>query len=261
MAWFISLDSLPTEPLKLSQKQGQWLLCVVVTPPPFWQQLWQRHRLPRRWRRSQGRMMRGCQPMSSSPRNLTLAAAFWTLRSWVMMLLVKLGTWFSPLKVCPMLRYYYVIVYITTFSSFLQLSHVISVFPHALSLITSFRTQDYVHAVASKTIQLNFLLEDGQFALFGPELLTLLIGSIYICFATGKVPYREGQSIGVVPPGTDANGKPHKLRLYSIASSAPGDFGDYKTVSLTPNPFICSCKCHTCPISPLASRWLVELQL
>jgi hypothetical protein len=56
----------------------------------------------------------------------------------------------------------------------------------------------------------------------------------YICFAIGKVPYREGQSIGVVPPGTDANGKPHKLRLYSIASSAPGDFGDYKTVSLTP---------------------------
>jgi hypothetical protein len=76
---------------------------------------------------------------------------------------------------------------------------------------------------------------------------------LYICFATGKVPYREGQSIGVVPPGTDAKGKPQKLRLYSIASSAPGDFGDYKTVSLTPNPFICSCKCHTCPMSPLAS--------
>ncbi|KAH9552616.1 hypothetical protein CY35_09G075700 [Sphagnum magellanicum] len=55
----------------------------------------------------------------------------------------------------------------------------------------------------------------------------------HMVFTTeGKVPYREGQSIGVVPPGTDANGKPHKLRLYSIASSAPGDFGDYKTVSL-----------------------------
>ncbi|KAH7287785.1 hypothetical protein KP509_32G074200 [Ceratopteris richardii] len=48
----------------------------------------------------------------------------------------------------------------------------------------------------------------------------------------GLVKYREGQSIGVVPPGVDQNGKPHKLRLYSIASSAPGDFGDYKTVSL-----------------------------
>lgn len=55
----------------------------------------------------------------------------------------------------------------------------------------------------------------------------------HIVFSTeGKVPYREGQSIGIVPPGLDKNGKPEKLRLYSIASSAAGDFGDYKTVSL-----------------------------
>ncbi|XP_002992727.2 ferredoxin--NADP reductase, leaf isozyme 1, chloroplastic isoform X2 [Selaginella moellendorffii] len=55
----------------------------------------------------------------------------------------------------------------------------------------------------------------------------------HMVFTTeGKVPYREGQSIGIVPPGLDAKGKPQKLRLYSIASSAPGDFGDYKTVSL-----------------------------
>eukprot|EP00271_Cylindrocystis_brebissonii_P005378 TRINITY_DN1738_c1_g1_i1.p1 TRINITY_DN1738_c1_g1~~TRINITY_DN1738_c1_g1_i1.p1 ORF type:complete len:388 (+),score=77.41 TRINITY_DN1738_c1_g1_i1:65-1165(+) len=55
----------------------------------------------------------------------------------------------------------------------------------------------------------------------------------HMVFTTeGKVPYREGQSIGVVPPGQDKNGRPEKLRLYSIASSAPGDFGDYKTVSL-----------------------------
>ncbi|CAI0461669.1 unnamed protein product [Linum tenue] len=49
---------------------------------------------------------------------------------------------------------------------------------------------------------------------------------------SGEVPYREGQSIGVIPEGIDKNGKPHKLRLYSIASSAIGDFGDSKTVSL-----------------------------
>jgi sulfite reductase alpha subunit-like flavoprotein len=49
---------------------------------------------------------------------------------------------------------------------------------------------------------------------------------------TGEVPYREGQSIGIIPDGIDKNGKPHKLRLYSIASSALGDFGDSKTVSL-----------------------------
>ncbi|KAJ0445470.1 Ferredoxin--NADP reductase, leaf-type isozyme [Helianthus annuus] len=56
----------------------------------------------------------------------------------------------------------------------------------------------------------------------------------HMVFSTeGEIPYREGQSIGVIPDGIDPkNGKPHKLRLYSIASSALGDFGDSKTVSL-----------------------------
>ncbi|KAG8076441.1 hypothetical protein GUJ93_ZPchr0006g41457 [Zizania palustris] len=56
----------------------------------------------------------------------------------------------------------------------------------------------------------------------------------HMVFSTeGELPYREGQSIGVIPDGIDEkNGKPHKLRLYSIASSAIGDFGDSKTVSL-----------------------------
>lgn len=44
--------------------------------------------------------------------------------------------------------------------------------------------------------------------------------------------YLEGQSIGIVPPGTDDKGKPHKLRLYSIASTRHGDKGNDKTVSL-----------------------------
>ncbi len=48
----------------------------------------------------------------------------------------------------------------------------------------------------------------------------------------GDLRYLEGQSIGIVPPGTDANGKPHKLRLYSIASTRHGDDIDDKTVSL-----------------------------
>jgi ferredoxin--NADP+ reductase len=44
--------------------------------------------------------------------------------------------------------------------------------------------------------------------------------------------YVEGQSIGIIPEGEDANGKPHKLRLYSIASTRHGDnYGDH-TVSL-----------------------------
>ncbi len=44
--------------------------------------------------------------------------------------------------------------------------------------------------------------------------------------------YVEGQSIGIIPEGEDAKGKPHKLRLYSIASTRHGDDMAGKTVSL-----------------------------
>jgi len=44
--------------------------------------------------------------------------------------------------------------------------------------------------------------------------------------------YVEGQSIGIMPAGEDANGKPHKLRLYSIASTRHGDNFNGNTVSL-----------------------------
>ncbi|MBD1896013.1 ferredoxin--NADP reductase [Coleofasciculus sp. FACHB-129] len=48
----------------------------------------------------------------------------------------------------------------------------------------------------------------------------------------GDLRYLEGQSIGIIPPGNDNKGKPHKLRLYSIASTRHGDNVDDKTVSL-----------------------------
>lgn len=61
------------------------------------------------------------------------------------------------------------------------------------------------------------------------------IGTVrHLIFDTsgGELRYLEGQSIGIIPPGTDEKGKPHKLRLYSIASTRHGDYGDDKTVSL-----------------------------
>ncbi len=48
----------------------------------------------------------------------------------------------------------------------------------------------------------------------------------------GNLHYVEGQSIGIIPDGTDASGKPHKLRLYSIASTRHGDDCNDSTVSL-----------------------------
>ncbi|MBC7516352.1 MAG: ferredoxin-NADP reductase [Alkalinema sp. FL-bin-369] len=47
-----------------------------------------------------------------------------------------------------------------------------------------------------------------------------------------ELTYLEGQSIGIIPPGLDAKGKPNKLRLYSIASTRHGDDVDDKSVSL-----------------------------
>ena len=49
----------------------------------------------------------------------------------------------------------------------------------------------------------------------------------------GDFPYWEGQSWGVMPPGNrEKDGKPHSVRLYSIASSRYGDDMSGKTGSL-----------------------------
>jgi len=56
---------------------------------------------------------------------------------------------------------------------------------------------------------------------------------IVLDFGTTAFPVLEGQSIGIVPPGVDANGKPHYVRLYSIASPREGERPRYNNVALT----------------------------
>lgn len=79
--------------------------------------------------------------------------------------------------------------------------------------------------------------------------------------AQGNLRYLEGQSIGIIPPGTDKNGKPEKLRLYSIASTRHGDRVDDKTVSLcvrqleykhpeTGETVYGVCSTHLCKLEP-----------
>ncbi|MCX5943338.1 MAG: ferredoxin-NADP reductase, partial [Cyanobacteria bacterium] len=58
------------------------------------------------------------------------------------------------------------------------------------------------------------------------------VNHITFDLSEGNLHYVEGQSIGIIPDGQDANGKPHKLRLYSIASTRHGDNLEDKTVSL-----------------------------
>jgi len=45
--------------------------------------------------------------------------------------------------------------------------------------------------------------------------------------------FRAGQSFGVIPPGEDERGRPHKVRLYSIASPTGGERGDGRILATT----------------------------
>jgi benzoyl-CoA 2,3-dioxygenase component A len=56
---------------------------------------------------------------------------------------------------------------------------------------------------------------------------------IVLGFGETQFPVLEGQSIGIVPPGVGANGKPHDIRLYSIASARDGEKRNANNVSLT----------------------------
>jgi benzoyl-CoA 2,3-epoxidase subunit A len=52
-------------------------------------------------------------------------------------------------------------------------------------------------------------------------------------FGNQSFPILEGQSIGILPPGADADGKPHHARQYSIASPRNGERPDFNNLSLT----------------------------
>jgi benzoyl-CoA 2,3-epoxidase subunit A len=56
---------------------------------------------------------------------------------------------------------------------------------------------------------------------------------IVLDFGSMPFPVLEGQSIGIVPPGVDANGKPHHARQYSIASPRNGERPGHNNLSLT----------------------------
>jgi benzoyl-CoA 2,3-epoxidase subunit A len=57
----------------------------------------------------------------------------------------------------------------------------------------------------------------------------------HLVFDFGPTPFPvlEGQSIGILAPGLDANGRPHHARQYSIASPRDGERAGYNNVSIT----------------------------
>jgi benzoyl-CoA 2,3-dioxygenase component A len=56
---------------------------------------------------------------------------------------------------------------------------------------------------------------------------------VVLDFGGTPFPVLEGQSIGIVPPGRDAAGRPHHPRQYSIASARNGERPGYNNLSLT----------------------------
>jgi len=59
------------------------------------------------------------------------------------------------------------------------------------------------------------------------------IHHIVLDFGAMPFPVLEGQSIGILPPGEDAQGRAHHARQYSIASPRDGERPGYNNVSLT----------------------------
>jgi benzoyl-CoA 2,3-dioxygenase component A len=56
---------------------------------------------------------------------------------------------------------------------------------------------------------------------------------IVLDFGVSPFPVLEGQSIGIIPPGQDENGRAHHARQYSIASPRNGERPGYNNLSLT----------------------------
>jgi benzoyl-CoA 2,3-dioxygenase component A len=56
---------------------------------------------------------------------------------------------------------------------------------------------------------------------------------VILDFGDTPFPVLEGQSIGIVPPGLDADGRPHRVRLYSVASARDGEKRNTNNLSLT----------------------------
>ena len=59
------------------------------------------------------------------------------------------------------------------------------------------------------------------------------IRHIVLDFGATAFPVLEGQTIGIVPPGVDTQGRPHYVRLYSVASPRDGERPRYNNVALT----------------------------
>ena len=80
---------------------------------------------------------------------------------------------------------------------------------------------------------------------------------IVLDFGSMPFPVLEGQSLGILPPGTDAGGRPHHARQYSIASPRDGERPGYNNVALTVKRVLVDHDGQ--PVRGVASNYLCDL--
>lgn len=82
---------------------------------------------------------------------------------------------------------------------------------------------------------------------------------VVLDFGSTPFPVLEGQSIAIVPPGVDANGRPHHPRQYSIASPRNGERPGYNNLSLTIKRVLEDHQGN--PVRGVASNYMCDLKV
>jgi benzoyl-CoA 2,3-epoxidase subunit A len=82
---------------------------------------------------------------------------------------------------------------------------------------------------------------------------------IVLDFGAMPFPVLEGQSIAVIPPGTDSSGRAHHPRQYSIASPRNGERPGYNNLSLTIKRVLEDHQGR--PVRGVASNYMCDLQV
>ncbi len=84
------------------------------------------------------------------------------------------------------------------------------------------------------------------------------IRHIVLEFSRTVFPVLEGQSIGILPPGLDDQGKPHHVRLYSVASARDGERPGFNNIALTIKRIVEDEDGN--PVHGVASNYLCDLE-
>ena len=82
---------------------------------------------------------------------------------------------------------------------------------------------------------------------------------IVLDFGQMPFPVLEGQSVGIIPPGTDASGRTHHARQYSIASPRNGERPGYNNLSLTIKRVLEDHQRN--PVRGVGSNYMCDLQV